>query len=149
MDYYEELVKLYQEYPELIFQNKGYQYLPQEVKERNKEGIDKINTILEKTVEGFVRFDNFKNRPDKNFWVRCRTNWSPSFTGVDYFKIEDFKKVSEELEQIKEEICEELNIKSHEFEYIVNRLYDVHFEDIYFKTKEELLPLIKEELKNI
>ena len=32
MDYYEELVKLYQEYPELTFQNKGYQYLPQEVK---------------------------------------------------------------------------------------------------------------------
>lgn len=149
MDYYEELVKLYQEYPELTFQNKGYQYLPQEVKERNKEGIDKINTILKKTIKGFVRFDNFKNRTDKNFWVRCRTNWSPGFTGVNYFKIEDFKKVSEELEQIKEEICEELNIKSHEFEYIVNRLYDVHFEDIYFNTKEELLPLIKEELKNI
>ena len=149
MDYYEELVKLYQEYPELTFQNKGYQYLPQEVKERNQEGIDKINTILEKTVEGFVMFDNFKNRPDKNFWVRCQTRWSPSFTGVDYFKIEYFKKVSEEFEQAKKEICEELNIKSHEFEYIVNRLYDVHFEDIYFKTKEELLPLIKEELKNI
>ena len=149
MDYYEELVKLYQEYPELTFQNKGYQYLPQEVKERNQEGIDKINAILEKTVEGFVRFDNFKNRPDKNFWVRCQTKWSPSFTGVDYFKIEYFKKVSEKFEQAKKEICEELNIKSHEFEYIVNRLYDVHFEDIYFKTKEELLPLIKEELKNI
>lgn len=149
MDYYEELVKLYQEYPELTFQNEGYQYLPQEVKERNKEGIDKINTILEKTVEGFVRFDNFKNRPDKNFWVRCQTKWSPGFTGVNYFKIEDFKKVSEKFEQAKKEICEELNIKSHEFEYIVNRLYDVHFEDIYFKTKEELLPLIKEELKNI
>ena len=149
MDYYEELVKLYQEYPELTFQNEGYQYLPQEVKERNKEGIDKINTILEKTIEGFVRFDNFKNRTDKNFWIRCQTKWSPGFTGVNYFKIEDFKKVSEKFEQAKKEICEELNIKSHEFEYIVNRLYDVHFEDIYFKTKEELLPLIKEELKNI
>ena len=149
MDYYEELVKLYQEYPELTFQNKGYQYLPQEVKERNKEGIDKINAILEKTIEGFVRFDNFKNRPDKNFWIRCQTKWSPDFTGVNYFKIEDFKKVSEKFEQAKKEICEELNIKSHEFEYIVNRLYDIHFEDIYFKTKEELLPLIKEELKNI
>ena len=149
MDYYEELVKLYQEYPELTFQNEGYQYLPQEVKEKNKEGIDKINTILEKTIEGFVRFDNFKNRTDKNFWIRCQTKWSPGFTGVNYFKIEDFKKVSEKFEQAKKEICEELNIKSHEFEYIVNRLYDVHFEDIYFKTKEELLPLIKEELKNI
>ena len=64
----------------------------QSVKERNQEGIDKINAILEKTVEGFVRFDNFKNRPDKNFWVRCQTKWSPGFTGVNYFKIEDFKK---------------------------------------------------------
>ena len=64
-------------------------------------------------------------------------------------QVAGFVNNKQEFEQAKKEICEELNIKSHEFEYIVNRLYDIHFEDIYFKTKEELLPLIKEELKNI
>ena len=99
MDYYEELVKLYQEYPELTFQNKGYQYLPKEVKERNQEGIDKISVIIKKPIPGFVRFDNFKHS-NKNgeIYVRCQYNYGYNssergshFTGVGYFPLKDFK----------------------------------------------------------
>ena len=90
---YETLVKIQKEFPELTFDNNGYEYLDKEVKERHKEQIDLISEILKKEIEGFIRFDNFKPRKNGTFDVRVQYYWDKSsFSGVGYFKIEDFKE---------------------------------------------------------
>lgn len=88
---YDRLVELKNAYPELTFNNDGYEYLSQEVKESHKAQIEEISAILKETVFGFVRFDNFKPRKNGSFAVRMQTQWDERFTGVQYNDIEDFK----------------------------------------------------------
>jgi hypothetical protein len=88
---YDRLVEIKNTYPELTFDNHGYEYLSQEVKELHKAQIEEISTILKDTVVGFVRFDNFKPRKNGLFAVRMQAKWSENFTGVRYNEIEDFK----------------------------------------------------------
>ena len=88
---YDRLVDLKNTYPELTFNNDGYEYLSREVKESHKAQIEEISAILKETVFGFVRFDNFKPRKNGSFAVRMQTKWSEMFTGVQYNDIEDFK----------------------------------------------------------
>lgn len=89
---HDELVRLAKEYKALVFQNDGYEELPGTVIEDNRQGFDEITSILREHVEGFVRFQNFKRRADGSLCIRCQTRWSPSFTGVSYISLEDFKK---------------------------------------------------------
>jgi len=89
---YETLIKIQKEFPELTFDNNGYEYLDKEVKERHKEQIDLISEILKKEINGFVRFDNFKPRKNGTFDVRVQYYWDINFKGVGYFNIEDFKE---------------------------------------------------------
>ncbi len=89
--HYDRLVELKNNYPELTFNNVGYEYLSPSVKEAHKAQIEEISAILKETVFGFVRFDNFKPRKNGSFAVRMQTKWSESFTGVQYNDIEDFK----------------------------------------------------------
>lgn len=91
INYYEQLNKLREEYPALTFNNEGYENIPQEVREVNKEGNEKIETILKNTVAGFVKFQNFKPRSDGSYAVRCQTKWSDFFTGVTYIPLENFR----------------------------------------------------------
>lgn len=91
INFYEELNKLREEYPELTFFNSGYENIPDEVRERNSEGNQKIEELLKKSVSDFVRFQNFKPRTDGSFAVRCQTMWSPWFQGVSYFPLENFQ----------------------------------------------------------
>lgn len=91
---YEILIKIQKDFPELTFDNNGYEYLNKEVKERHKEQIDIISEILKKEIEGFIRFDNFKPRKNGSFAVRIQYLWSLSFQGVGYFNIEDFKNIN-------------------------------------------------------
>ena len=88
---YDRLVELKNTYPELTFNNDGYEYLKPEVKEAHKAQIEEISDILKETVFGFVRFDNFKPRKSGSFAVRMQTHWDERFTGVQYNDIEDFK----------------------------------------------------------
>ena len=90
-DYY-SLLFYQQNYPELTFDNNGYEYLKAEIQESHKVIIDKISKILKRQVKGFSRFDNFKPRKDKNtFDVRCQYYWDIGFCGVGYFNIKEFK----------------------------------------------------------
>jgi hypothetical protein len=88
---YEKLIELKNSNPELVFNNDGYEYLSKDVKASHKSQIEEIEAILKKTVEGFVRFDNFKPRDNDTFAVRMQTRWSDRFTGVEYINIEKFK----------------------------------------------------------
>lgn len=90
-NFYEELDALRRTYPDLTFANDGYEDIPADVRAANAEGQAKIEAILKETVADFIRFQNFKPRKDGTFAIRCQTRWSPSFTGVSYFPLENFK----------------------------------------------------------
>jgi hypothetical protein len=91
IDFYKELDKLREEYPELTFHNDGYENIPDEVRERNKEGQSAIEKLLKDSVVGFVKFQNFKPRKDGSIAIRCQTKWSEFFTGVTYIPMTEFK----------------------------------------------------------
>lgn len=80
------------EFPELTFDNQGYQYLKPDVQERHKEQIAEISTIMKEQFPRFVEFNNFKPRKDGSYSIRCQTRWSPFFVGVEYFTEEDFQE---------------------------------------------------------
>ncbi len=84
---YYKLKKLQRKYPQLTFDNIGYQYLSPEIKESHKEQIKEIEDILKQSIEGFVEFNNFKPRKDGTFAIRCQYRWDERFTGVGYFNI--------------------------------------------------------------
>ena len=91
INYYEELNKLKEEFPDLVFNNDGYQEIPAAIKEANADGIAKIEELLKIAVANFIRFQNFKPRKDGTFAIRCQTKWAPWFTGVSYFPMENFQ----------------------------------------------------------
>lgn len=91
VNYYKELNKLREEYPDLTFNNDGYQNIPVEIREANKTGQQKIEELLKEAVKGFVEFQNFKPRKDGTYAVRCQTKWDAQFTGVSYFPLENFQ----------------------------------------------------------
>ena len=91
INYYEELSQVMKDYPDLVFNNDGYQQLSDEVIEANQKGFDRVTELLKQSVAGFVRFQNFKPRKDGTFAVRCQTKWDSSFIGVSYFPLDDFK----------------------------------------------------------
>jgi len=88
---YDKIIEIKNKYPQLTFNNNGYEYLSKEIEESNKEIIKELSDILRKNIEGFVEFNNFKPRKDGSFAVRVQYKWDEKFTGVGYFKIEDFK----------------------------------------------------------
>jgi len=94
MNYFDELTALKDMYPELTLDNDGYQRLDDAVMDANKEGVQKIESLLRASVPDFVRFQNFKPRKDGTTSVRCQTRWSPGFTGVCYIALDDFKPES-------------------------------------------------------
>ena len=81
---YKRLVELKNDYPNLTFDNNGYEYLDPSVREAHKAQIEEIEGILKTIVPRFVRFENFKPRKNGSFAVRMQTRWSDSFTGVQY-----------------------------------------------------------------
>lgn len=91
MSYYEKLNALRIAYPELTYDNSGYAEISNDVKQRNQDGIEEIESVLKLAIPGFVRFQNFKPRKDGSFAIRCQTEWSKFFTGVTYIPLTDFK----------------------------------------------------------
>ena len=83
--YYDRLVTLKNQYPELTYQNKGYEGLPKEVIEKYKSQIEEIFIILKNSLKGFSSFQNFKDRPDGSWVIRLHYKWAVSFIGVGYF----------------------------------------------------------------
>lgn len=88
---YYKLLLFQKEYPKLTFDNQGYEYLNHKIQESHKKQIKEISDILKKSIEGFVRFDNFKLRENGTFDVRCQYYWDISFCGVGYFNINEFR----------------------------------------------------------
>ncbi len=76
-------------FPQLTFDNDGYQYLSKEVKESHKSQIVEIESILKRVIEGFVCFNNFKPLRKGGFEVRCQQHWEgdTGFIGVNYISM--------------------------------------------------------------
>ena len=91
-EYYNRLIELKNQFPELTFDNDGYEYLKREVQDKHKKQIEEISEILKTTVEGFRSFNNFKPSKDGSFFVRVQYAWDRSFTGVGYFHIDKFRE---------------------------------------------------------
>lgn len=68
---YERLKEIQAQYPELTFDNIGYQYLSREVQESHAEIIQEVESILRGEIKNFVKFFNFKPRKDGSIAVRC------------------------------------------------------------------------------
>jgi len=89
------LIDLFKAYPELTFNNEGYDKLDSAVMLRNKEGIEKIESILAKCIAGFVRFQNFKPCKDGSIKVRYQVYYDETrtFIGVAYTDITEIEGV--------------------------------------------------------
>lgn len=83
-------MEIRKQYPELTFNNDGYQYLKPAVREQHAEQIKEIAAIMKEQFPRFVEFNNFKPRKDGTYSIRCQTYWSESFIGVEYFTEENF-----------------------------------------------------------
>lgn len=90
-DTYDELESLARDYPDLVFQNEGYEYLKAEVTESRAVQISRISEILKDHVSGFVKFFNFKNSREHGLVLRFDFLWAPWFTGVGYLPIAHLK----------------------------------------------------------
>jgi hypothetical protein len=91
MNYFNELSQLMHDFPELVFDNQGYQRLSKDVISRNQVGFDKVSEILKVTVSNFVEFQNFKPQNNGTFALRMQTRWDERFTGVEYISLDNFK----------------------------------------------------------
>lgn len=85
--HFDRLMELQKEYPELTYDNKGYETLSKEIQERHTEVIKEIESILKASLKGFSEFQNFKPRQNDNFHIRSQHKWNDYFTGVGYFDI--------------------------------------------------------------
>ena len=95
MEAFNRLNELKKQFPELTFDNEGYQYLPVEKREKHKEQIKEIEDILIKKlnpIQGVVNFNNFKPRKNGGFYIRVQMYWDERFKGVSYININDLKK---------------------------------------------------------
>lgn len=91
MNYAEQLTELMLKYPDLTYQNDGYDNIPSTIREANAEGDKAINAILKQCVAGFIKFQNFKVRRDGTVAVRCQVSWGETFIGVQYTPMSEFE----------------------------------------------------------
>lgn len=107
---HKQLQDIYQDYPALRLQNKGYQtIIKSTLIEENLKAWDTVEGILKKSILGFREFNNFKTNKAGEVQVRFQYNWSADdpgtipFTGVGYLLLEEllngFRKPTNTLEE--------------------------------------------------
>ena len=91
---YNNLLEIQKKYPNLTFQNDGYQYLRGHVKltKKDEQAIRVVELNLQKSVQGFSEFNNFRlGVKKKGIEVRLRYKWHYSFVGVGYVVIQSLR----------------------------------------------------------
>lgn len=89
-DQYDELLNIYNSFPELTLQNKGFEGINRrEFSDEAKEADTKVNAILKSNIVGFSSFQNFCHSKDGAIRLRFQYNYgaednSMPFTGVGY-----------------------------------------------------------------
>jgi hypothetical protein len=90
IDTYNLLKSIQESYPNLTYQNTGYDY-PDKSKWDNedKKQFDIVTDILKKIITGFVEFNNFTVSKEKGVRLRFQYYWDKSFIGVGYLKLDE------------------------------------------------------------
>lgn len=103
---YDQVLDIYNKYPKLTLQNKGYEYIRKD--DLNNEELTKlkeVETILKESIKGFKTFSNFRtNNKTQELQIRFQYDYSADaeirtcpFTGVGYLYLEEllngFRKV--------------------------------------------------------
>lgn len=85
---------IFKKYPELTFNNKGFEYLKPEIREKYKEQIDTLTNILKKYNKYTIRFLNFYIKKN-HVLIRYESNWKGDeggyFVGTNYIHINELK----------------------------------------------------------
>lgn len=89
---YDELAALARDYPKLILQNRGYEYLPVAVVQEHTQQLARIREILKAHVLGFSKFFNFRI-DDGRLVLRFDFDWGAEgscvrFVGVGYLPLD-------------------------------------------------------------
>lgn len=86
-----KLMDIFNKYPALRLQNNGYEYLKKDnLTEEDNAKIKEIEEILKKSIEGFVKFSNFRlSNQSQEIQIRFQYHYSPSFTGVGYILLDE------------------------------------------------------------
>lgn len=91
---HEKLWGIYNEYPGLTLQNKGYEYL-KNLTDEEMSKIKEVEEILKYVVHGFKKFNNFRiSDKSKEIQVRLQYDYNYDniglpFTGVGYIDIDE------------------------------------------------------------
>lgn len=88
------LFDLYDQYPTLTLQNKGYEGLDKSAfTSDEKKAFETVNNILKNHVAGFSSFQNFRHDKDGNVEIRLQYNYNYDgglpFTGVGYILLDE------------------------------------------------------------
>lgn len=90
---YNQLVRIQQQYPNLTYQNTGYDNVDKsKFTEKDWEMFKFVENTLRNHIHYFSSFNHFKLRPDGTVVLRFQYNWDgggngASFIGVGYLKL--------------------------------------------------------------
>lgn len=94
-----QLLDIYKKYPALTLQNTGFEGIRKsDLTEEEHNKIKEIELILNKSISGFSRFQNFKLNFAKELQIRFKYNYNyePNsgipFIGVGYILVEELLK---------------------------------------------------------
>ena len=99
MNAFKKLMLIRENYPQLTFNNKGYEGLKTEIVLQHKLQIEEISEILKKEFVDFISFQNFKPSKDGGFYIRCQFMYDRTtyFKGVVYLTEKHFTRETNEL----------------------------------------------------
>ena len=91
------ITEIYNKYPVLILQNKGYETITKELTEDEKKAKNLIAEILSEHIKGYSSFTNLRtSRKESKIELRFQYNYSEddpqartSFTGVGYILLDE------------------------------------------------------------
>ena len=95
---YNNLVDIYNKYPKLTLQNKGYEYINKNnLTDEELTKFKEVEDILRLSIKGFSKFNNFKtNDKTQELQIRFQYDWSADeevrsipFTGVGYLYLDE------------------------------------------------------------
>lgn len=86
------LLKLYENYPGLTYENKGWDNPNQSLwDEPTHKAFNKVNEILKKYIHGFNKFQNFRDRGEPQLRFQYIYDTRTGFTGVGYIMLSELK----------------------------------------------------------
>ena len=89
-DQYDKLTDIQKTYPELTYQNHGYDTLIREALQIDAlNALKEAEAIIKKHIKGCVSFNHFKLNKQKEIELRVQYHYSDSFTGVGYLKLSE------------------------------------------------------------